>query len=490
MRPAPGLLCICAALAITGTALAASTFSTVISGPGPERATSVISLASGGYLAAGMSAASYGGRSDILLMELDSEGDTLWTSILGGPGDEVPAGMISAPDGGVWIGLTAYDGDPDHGEATLLRLDESMDTVWCTGLEAPSRASDITLLQDGSCLMVGARGTQPTETGMAALFGQSGDTLWTETYQSGTASSLTSVAAMADGAVCCGRSQGSLNVEAWFLRLDAAGGVTSENTFGSGDAGTEASGIIVTGDGCVIAGSAESGTTGVSNMYMAMTDSTGTLQWDTTFGGNKWERAAGLCPAGDGYLLYGYARSYSSGEINRSELFMVRTDRWGGFIWDQTHGTNAPDYCWSAAQCDDGGFVLAGCVTAFGGPTHYDAWVLRVDSLGQISPQGMEPEPGGIPFTAGVTENPCSGTTGVRLVLDGASEVEILLFDIFGRLTAAPVENLILPAGEHLLRIAVDDTNGAPLPAGVYLLQVRACGSRASFGLTVLGGHR
>jgi len=422
----------------------------------------------------------------MLLIELDSEGDTLWTSVLGGTGSEVPAAMIMAPDEGIWIGLTTFWSDTDETEATLLRLDSSMDTVWCSRLPGSRRAADILLLDNGNCLMIGTHGEGSSMKGMAALFNQSGDTLWTAEYSNGSRSRLTSAATMDEGAVCCGSSTGPEGTEGWFIRLDPNGIVTSESTFGTGGM-TEITGIITTPDGCLMAGSGEGSESGVTDMLLVMTDSIGSPLRETTYGGSGWDRSLGLCQAGEGYLIWGYSRSITSGEVNRSELYMVRTDRQGVQIWEQTHGTGKSDYCWSATPCSDVGYVMAGSVTDYSGTSWYDAWVLRVDSLGQLSQQSIEPHLIEASLTAGPAINPCTGSAALNLTLESGSEVDVLLFDVLGRLIAAPVSDIILPRGDHTLMIPAEHSDGSPLPAGVYVLQVRACGGEISFGITILG---
>jgi len=326
--------------------------------------------------------------------------------------------------------------------------------------------------------------------GLAVLLDTDGDTVWTTSFNRSGPSRFASCSGNGSGPVFCGTSMDSDGSGIWLLGTDWAGSVTMENRMAVSPV-SEGCDLTVTDAGLMVAGSAQGSCEGVADMLLVSTDAAGTPVWLQTYGGDSWDRATSLSPAADGgWLLSGSSRSFSGGEVNRSELLLVRTDAGGGLLWTRIHGTPGPDYCWGAAPCPDGGLVLAGCVTNFTGSTEYDAWVLRVDSLGYLSGQGISgqvPESGVLPVE--LLRNPSISTIELRVTAPGESDVEVLLFDMFGRLVSRPLFRGTLPAGTSDL--ILDPSAGGPSPpSGVYLLQVRCDHLRTGVALTLLGGLR
>jgi hypothetical protein len=476
------------------TASASPYFSTVVNWPGPDRAVEVLVLGDGSYLVLGMRSPEYGVPADLLLMELNAQGDTVRTETLGGTDGEIPGGMALTEDGGLLIAYTVCGGSPDSTWGSVLRLDSSMDTVWCTVIteEGGSGLSGLAALPGGGCAVAGfsrsSGGDPGIPLGLAALLNPLGDTLWTASFPGPGPSQFTGVDAGYDGPVFCGSSQDPSGSAVWLLGTDWTGALTLNTRLAPGPF-SEGAAVAVTDGGFLIAGSAGGENEGVTGMYLAFVDESGAVVWERTFGGKSWERATTLCEAGEGWLLAGHSRSYAGGEEDRSDLVLVRTDAMGELLWTRLHGTPRPDYCWGASSCPDGGFALAGCVTDYAGGSDYDAWILKVDSLGNLSGQGHggPGQAGG--FSAELLTNPCTDSVGLRLRLSSESTVEVLLFDIFGRIVSRPLNGRLFPAGEQDVRLPLTGDSRS-LPAGVYLLQARCGAERVALGITVLGGGR
>lgn len=483
-------------LCVLSTVSASPSFSTVVDWSGPERAVDALSLDSGSYMVLGMRSTEYGSPSDLLLIELNALGDTVRTAALGGAGGEIPGGMASTDDGGLLIAYTTSGASPDSTLGSVLRLDSGMDTLWCTSIsdEGFGGLCGVTALPGGGCAVVGYSrppGGDPWATlGLAALLDQEGDTLWTVSCPGPGPSVLAGADAGFDGPVFCGTSHDPSGSSVWLLGTDWTGAVTMDVRVAPGPS-SEGCAVAVTDGGFMIAGSAVGDREGVAGMYLAFTDQSGSVVWEETYGGDSWDRATSLCEAGDGgWILTGYTRSSAGGEEDRSDLLIIRTDAIGVRLWTRIHGTPRPDYCWGASRCPDGGFALAGSVTDFEGGSDYDAWVLRVDSLGNLSGQGHgDPGQAEDPLRAVLLGNPCRDTVELRLLLAEESTVEVLVFDIFGRLVSRPLSARPLGAGEHDLGLPLAG-DGRSLPAGVYLLQVVCGAEHITMGITALGEER
>jgi hypothetical protein len=124
----------------------------------------------GFYLVGGT--ASYGaGSFDLFLVRTDSLGDTLWSSVLGGPSSDWGFSVMETWDGGALVcgGYDLFDGS-----VWILRYDAVGDTVWTRKFKfiegSQNRGNGIFVLPDTSYIIGG--------TGLIGIK-DNGDTLWT-----------------------------------------------------------------------------------------------------------------------------------------------------------------------------------------------------------------------------------------------------------------------------------------------------------------------
>ena len=124
------------------------------------------------------------------------------------------------------------------------------------------------------------------------------------------------------------------------------------------------------------------GCSGWSNVEdVVVSISHGEEGWKKTFGGPDNDAAYSLQKTSDGgYILAGYTESYGAGS---SDFWLLKTDSCGKEQWNETFGGAGYDIARSVQQTSDGGFILAGCTKSHGAGS-YDAWVVRIDSNGDI----------------------------------------------------------------------------------------------------------
>jgi len=134
-----------------------------------------------------------------------------------------------------------------------------------------------------------------------------------------------------------------------------------------------------------------------------------------------------------------------------------------GFGWMRVTLTVAPvppDYPWAGSAGMAGGSFL-------GGETE-DYPVTIVDAATGVSSES----PSGFAL-APLTPNPTTAATLVRFQLPRASEVKIVAYDVSGRAVRTLVDAR-MPAGQQQASWDFRDDEGRELPAGVYLVQMRA----------------
>jgi len=147
-----------------------------------------------------------------------------------------------------------------------------------------------------------------------------------------------------------------------------------------------------------ISGEKTQATRGGYDYWIVKLDSSGSIEWDKTIGGNSDDELNSLQQTSDGgYILGGYSESDVSGEktqISRGggyDYWIVKVDNLGNIQWDKTIGGNGYDNLHSLQQTNDGGFILGGTSTSgiSGEKTQIsrgieDYWIVKVDNVGNI----------------------------------------------------------------------------------------------------------
>ncbi|MBI1224165.1 MAG: T9SS type B sorting domain-containing protein [Bacteroidetes bacterium] len=117
------------------------------------------------------------------------------------------------------------------------------------------------------------------------------------------------------------------------------------------------------------------------------------VDWSHHYGGTKSDAANDVQSTTDGgFIVAGYSRSLDedlTGNKGASDYWVVKLDSLGGLQWQQNYGGLDNDIATAILQTDDGGYIVAGGTVSFDGQVSgnhgaEDAWVLRLDDLGNI----------------------------------------------------------------------------------------------------------
>lgn len=146
----------------------------------------------------------------------------------------------------------------------------------------------------------------------------------------------------------------------------------------------------------------EEGCLGYEDYWIIKADANGNIEWQRTIGGEYPDDLQQVVVTSDGgYLLGGF--SYSNASEHKSENSQGYTDMWivkldadGNILWDNTIGGICEDQPMSMQETQDQGFILGGysCSSVSGDIVEnvlgfYDAWVVKVNSTGNIEWQRM-----------------------------------------------------------------------------------------------------
>ncbi len=284
------------------------------------------------------------GLADFWIIKLDSAGNIQWQKTIGGSANDRLSSVCPAPDGGYICGGSSNSGisgnktEVNYGldDYWVVKLDSAGNIQWQKTFGGTSYDNLKTVApSDGGYICAGSS--------RSAVSGNKSEGCW-----------------------------GSFDY--WILKLDAWGNIQYQNVIGGSDT-DELNSIKATSDGGYICGgSSFSGISGdkttpvfgISDYWVVKINAAGTVQWQNSFGGKLTEELQEVIPvAQGGYLCGGWSNSNISGNKTENsngefDYWVVRLDQAGNIMWQNTiRGTNY-DYLSSVFQDKNGDFVCGG----------------------------------------------------------------------------------------------------------------------------------
>jgi hypothetical protein len=295
--------------------------------------------------------------------------DTLWTRTYGGPGSDRGEAIIEVPDGGYLIlGATDSYGSGSS-DMYLLKINTDGDTLWTKtyGGIWPERGKDIQATSDGAYIITGY--SHSFTRGYSDLYllkvDSIGDTIWTKWYGGDHTERGHSVQQTSDeGYIVAGytKSYGAGEYDFYLLKTDANGDSLWAKTFGGTNADF-AHAVIQTSDGgYIVVGETASFGAGAEDVYVVRTNQSGDSLWTRTYGGTSGDFGYDLIDQEDGFLIVGETRSYG---VGLADIYVIRINAGGDTIWTKTIGDAGYNMARSIRPTSDENYILAGTI---GGP--------------------------------------------------------------------------------------------------------------------------
>ena len=159
--------------------------------------------------------------------------------------------------------------------------------------------------------------------------------------------------------------------DAWVMKLSSSGSLLWEDTYG-GSKFDEANSIIVSPDGgYIIAGLTQSNDGdvigyrgGYSDAWVFKLNESGTIIWQRSLGGSNDDQGNSVIATTDGsYLLAGWTYSNDgdvTGKHGAHDYWAVKLNASGGIVWQRTLGGSYSEKAQSVVNTSDGGYILAG----------------------------------------------------------------------------------------------------------------------------------
>lgn len=265
-----------------------------------------------GYMLTGYTKTNAEGISDIWVLWVNDEGDSLASKHYGGLTTDQAYKIIPNIDQGYTITSSSsvyMMGDQIY----LLKLDLSLDTIWTKmyGYDKQDYGHDIIQTSDGGYIVAGRTySTVYPESGQAWVIktNSNGDSLWTKKY-----------------------------------------GGNDEDIFFA---------AVETQDGYMFAGQTRSFNAVILDVWVVRTDYDGNVIWSKIYGGNSADYAYGLFQAGDAsYVITGYSNSFNE----NNDIYVLNIDAEGEVLYQGNYGdAEDAERLYGSCLTSDGGLIATG----------------------------------------------------------------------------------------------------------------------------------
>jgi uncharacterized delta-60 repeat protein len=353
-----------------------------------DEASSVQQTSGGGYIVAGYTNSFGAGNYDFFLIKTDANGNLQWAKTYGGTSDDWAYSVQQTSDGGYIVeGYTGSFG-AGRSDILLIKTDANGNIQWAKtyGGTNDDRASSVQQTSGGGYIVAGY--TNSFGAGNYDFFliktDANGNLQWAKTYGGTSDDRASSVQQTSGGGyIVAGytNSFGAGNYDFFLIKTDANGNIIWAKTYG-GTSDDYAYSVQQTSDGgYILAGYTRSFSVGSYDIFLIKTDVNGNVIWAKTYGETGGDYAFSVRQTSDGgYIVAGYTYSFGAGYY---DIFLVKIDANGNIIWAKTYGGTNQDFARSVQQTSDGGYIVAGYTRSFGAG-YYDIFLIKTDANGNI----------------------------------------------------------------------------------------------------------
>ncbi|MDD3740897.1 MAG: T9SS type A sorting domain-containing protein [Bacteroidales bacterium] len=400
-----------------------------------EEASSILQTSDGGYIFTGYTSSNDGdvsgnhGWQDAWVVKLDGLGDIEWQKCFGGSDLDSLNCIQQTSDGGYIISGSTLSTDGDvsghHGsdynaDVWIVKLGISGEIEWqkCLGGSYNESASSIHQTNDGGYIITGF--TESHDGDVSGHHGVSefntdtwivkldilGEIEWQKCLGGTRSEWAYSIQQTIDGGYIFNGNTTSVDGDltgvmpgysstpySWIVKMNESGNIEWQKCLGDNIfvfllysiQQTTDGGYILTGenaDGCHLCGNDLP-----STVWILRLDEYGNIEWQKCLGGEGFEAGLSIRQTSDGgYILSGWTDSNHvqvSGNHGNVDAWVVKLDELGDIEWQKCLGGSDFDLARYIRQTSDGGYILAGFTLSDDGDitgNHgtYDAWVVKL----------------------------------------------------------------------------------------------------------------
>lgn len=320
---------------------------------------------------------------DIGVTKIGPTGTVLWGKNLGGIGLDWPQALVALADGSFVLG-EYREGDPlTANNFAVAKYNATGTKLWTTALGAATvydRVEDVAATPDGGFVAAGyttSKGAGLTD-GWLVRLDSAGKLVWDATFGGKEHDRLTHVAQLPDGGFgLYGLTRSKLSPASplyWLLRTDSTGklvwektlGAPPPNTFNGNEFDVSTASLAATSEGGFVLLATEVTGTGDSNFRVIRTTASGDVIWSRLYGESAFDEPWQLVVLAGDHLLIGGGHMFPAN--NDIRPWLLKTDAWGHFDCTKSGlcAAMSPAKCGDDGNVctDDGCDAVKGCVKA------------------------------------------------------------------------------------------------------------------------------
>jgi len=330
--------------------------------------------ADGGFILTGLTSLN-NQSGDLLLLKLDSKGNTEWYRTFGDAGTEGGISVQETFDGGfVAVGWSDSYG---NNKILVVKTDNNGYEEWIKIIgvgEEWAEGHTIKQSYDGGYVIMGINND-----GLVLIkLDNQGTEEWSRTFSGNYLSNIqgNSLLLHTDGGfIILGIMFDDSELTSYIFKLNSDGyEVWNQPIIDFWARGIEKS----MDGGFVIVGNSEYLENNQTDFMVVKLDGLANIEWTSTFGGFETEIGKGITQSLDGgFVITGYIGS------NNGDVALLKIDATGNPIWNRTVGGSDYDYGHSINVTEDDGYFITGSISSYGYGSE-DVLILKTDPEGNI----------------------------------------------------------------------------------------------------------
>jgi len=435
----------------------------------------------GNYIVVGEVESNYA-NSDVYLLKVNSDGDTLWTTRFGNTNtNEIGRSVKATSDGGYII--CGYGGVSQENEVILIKTDSLGNYEWGTsyGPTPDNRGHAIIETSDGGFIVAGqawiVRGPFGSYDMYVIKTNAFGGLEWERFIGGGSGDYALGVCEAENGDfVATGRTQ-TFGWDAFLVRLSPFGDSIWAVGLGQGIQ-TDGADVLALDDGSgfMMTGIQYDPSDEGSNAFLARVDNDADIVWWRDYGGEDEEYGTSLAAMPDGgFIIGGMTARWDTGW----NVYVIKTDFLGNEEWSDVFGAGGDDRGHGVTVGLDGSIAVAGWTSSYGGGW-LDVYVIKFEG----SLVGIDDDPNSrLPEALTLEQNypnPFNSATEIKYFIPEGGHVTLEIFDLLGRKIEA-LFNGSLESGIH-----TSAWNADKVPSGVYLYRLSSGETTRTRRMTLL----
>jgi len=342
----------------------------------------------GGFILVGHTTSFGAGGYDFHLIKTDGAGNLQWSKTYGGSGDDLAWDVQQTMDGGyIMVGSTNSFGVP-FADVYVVKTDANGNLQWSGTYGDAFRfdeGRDIQQTTDGGYIIAGSTQPNSTRDVYVIKIDATGVLIWTRAIGGSQPDFGYAIAQNFTGeyyAYGITNSFGAGLQDLYLIKLNSAGTVLWTKTYGG--AGNEFSGnmqVAINGD-IIMVGLENSFGSATSDIYLTRTDGNGNVIWSKSYETNNIEVGYFVQQMMNGnFIVVGQTQTTSS----TSFVYLLNVSSSGTLQWEKTYGIANPMQTSagiSVRQNTDAGFIIAGQIRENNTSGLSDYYLIRTNSTG------------------------------------------------------------------------------------------------------------